>query len=342
MIKRLGIALLLLLLTLSTGWATDLNVLFIGNSHTFFNNLPHLCGYLAESGGHKINHDQWTIGGYSLAEHAENVTTLAKIAEGTWDYVVLQEHSLYPTIDHLRDVSFFPAARQLDSLIAVAGAETCLFMTWGWAEGGRHCVGEYCSDDFPDYFAMQGATTSAYEQLADELNAFLVPAGNVWAAAHHADPLADLWNPDGYHPTPEGSYLAACVFYARFFGESPEGLTYYGNITPERALFCQRMAGRVPTAIVDPPDLSTPRLVTNYPNPFNPTTSIVFDLPVELAVRLDIVDAAGRRVAVLRPGRLAAGRHQLTWDAGDAPSGVYLVRLVTARGETTGKILLAR
>jgi uncharacterized repeat protein (TIGR01451 family) len=71
------------------------------------------------------------------------------------------------------------------------------------------------------------------------------------------------------------------------------------------------------------------RLQNNYPNPFNPTTTIAFDLPESVKVRLAVFDLLGRQVALLVDGVTAAGSHEVTFQAGSLPSGMYLYRLQT-------------
>ena len=68
-------------------------------------------------------------------------------------------------------------------------------------------------------------------------------------------------------------------------------------------------------------------LRSNYPNPFNPSTIIEFDLPEARPVGLAVYDVVGRRVASLVDGVLAAGRHEVTWDAANLPTGVYFYRI---------------
>ena len=65
----------------------------------------------------------------------------------------------------------------------------------------------------------------------------------------------------------------------------------------------------------------------NYPNPFNPTTTIPFAVPEAADVTLAVYDLLGRRVAVLVEGEMAAGRHEAVFEASHLSSGVYLVRL---------------
>ena len=80
------------------------------------------------------------------------------------------------------------------------------------------------------------------------------------------------------------------------------------------------------------------RLAQNFPNPFNGSTVIPFDLPAAADVRAEIFDLAGRRVASFDGGRHGAGAGQLEWDAGDLPSGVYFYR-VSAGGRALARTM---
>jgi hypothetical protein len=70
-------------------------------------------------------------------------------------------------------------------------------------------------------------------------------------------------------------------------------------------------------------------LYQNYPNPFNPSTSISFALPRSSYVSLKIFNLLGQEVAELVNGELPAGYKSVTWNAANAPSGIYFCRLVT-------------
>ncbi len=90
-----------------------------------------------------------------------------------------------------------------------------------------------------------------------------------------------------------------------------------------------------------------PVLRGNYPNPFNPSTRIVFELPSAQNVALIVYDIRGRQVRRLVSGQLAAGGHEIVWQGTDAagravPSGIYLYRLVTRAGSQTGRMVLAK
>lgn len=80
----------------------------------------------------------------------------------------------------------------------------------------------------------------------------------------------------------------------------------------------------------------------NFPNPFNPSTQIVFSLAQSDDIRLDIYDIAGHHLTTLAEGRYAAGEHAVIWDAGSQPSGVYFYRLTSGSGVLARKMLLIK
>lgn len=132
----------------------------------------------------------------------------------------------------------------------------------------------------------------------------------------------------------------------------------YGNVTLwKRCQFSNRdgqtilpgfsngdITVQVPTGIDDEPSgLPTTFSVSqNYPNPFNPTTQIEFALPRTSHVRVDVFNVLGQTVATLANQRYQAGIHQVTFDATNQPSGVYLYRVTSETGSETHKMLLLK
>jgi len=83
--------------------------------------------------------------------------------------------------------------------------------------------------------------------------------------------------------------------------------------------------------------------LTAYPNPFNPTTVISFDLPVASEVRLSVYDVTGRDVgAGYKPAQMQAGHHSFTFDGTNLPSGIYFCRLTAGDFTATGKMVLMK
>ncbi|MCC5927231.1 MAG: T9SS type A sorting domain-containing protein [Bacteroidetes bacterium] len=80
----------------------------------------------------------------------------------------------------------------------------------------------------------------------------------------------------------------------------------------------------------------------NFPNPFNPTTTIRYELPMQAEVRLEVFDITGRLVSVLVNGAVQAGVHEVTFDGGRLASGVYLYRLNAGGQVLTQKLTLIK
>ena len=183
------------------------NVLFIGNSHTYYNDMPQMLSMLvhSENRGFEPAIDQCTGEGAGLAWHWESSATRNALREKPWDYVVLQDRSGGPLEE---PDSFTKHAGLLDGEIRKQGAKTLLFLTW--ANRSR-----------PD---TQAVLTDVYKTAAHKLHAALAPVGLAWEAIHRIDPGIELYHQDGRHANPIGSYLSACVFYSVMFNTSPQGL----------------------------------------------------------------------------------------------------------------------
>ena len=98
-------------------------------------------------------------------------------------------------------------------------------------------------------------------------------------------------------------------------------------------------------ALQDEGDSNVPdsfELEGNYPNPFNPTTTITFSVPESSPVRLAVFDMLGREVRVLVDGNVSAGSTEVVFDAAGLPTGTYLYRLTTPQSTIVRKMLLVK
>jgi len=212
-------------------------VLFLGNSYTYVNDLPSTFDQLAQSGGRPVAVAMVANGGETLADHSASSDSLGKIAAGGWTYVVLQEQSETPTTPAGRDYYTYPAARTLASAVESAGATPILFMTWAHRDG-------LASLGLPTYESMQQQIDAGYLDVAQELGVPVAPVGFTWYIVRHDHPDIGLWADDGSHPSTAGTYLAACVFYASIFGQSPEGLAFHDGVPDAQAAALQTEAGQ--------------------------------------------------------------------------------------------------
>jgi len=78
------------------------------------------------------------------------------------------------------------------------------------------------------------------------------------------------------------------------------------------------------------------------PSPFNPSTSLRFDLPAPAHVRLEVFDTAGRLIRTLVEERRQAGSHAVTFDGSGLPSGLYFARLTAGDYTQTQKLVLLK
>lgn len=83
-------------------------------------------------------------------------------------------------------------------------------------------------------------------------------------------------------------------------------------------------------------------LESNYPNPFNPTTTIHFQLPQDGFVTLSVYNMVGQKVATLLNGQVSAGYHSVTWEAGEYPTGIYLYRIEAGEFKQTKRMVLLK
>ena len=131
--------------TTSSDTITELNVLFLGNSYTYYNNLPYLVQKLANSVGLVLNHDQNTPGGAKLKDHVSG-TSISKIRQGGWDVVVLQEQSQIPSLSE-NVVCYWSHsyADQLSNEILASNpnAKIQWYLTWGRINGDSSLCGSY-------------------------------------------------------------------------------------------------------------------------------------------------------------------------------------------------------
>lgn len=182
-----------------------MRILFVGNSFTARNNLPALVARLAKERGIAIEYKLVQAGGASLRQHLNSGAVAAALEAAPYDTVVLQEQSTLPGKNAKR---MHENVRETHDLIAKAGAQTALYLTWARINQ-------------PD---GQRAITTAYATIAAELGATLVPVGMVWERflREHDHPV--LHDDDGSHPALAGTYLAACVFLVALLQEDPVGL----------------------------------------------------------------------------------------------------------------------
>lgn len=242
--------------------AQQAQVLFLGNSYTYVNNLPDLLYQLSLAGGDSISYDSNTPGGYTFQLHTSDATSISKINSRPWNYVILQGQSQEPSLDTNYVVTnVFPYATQLNNVIQANDSctQTIFYMTWGRKNGDASNCAAYppvCT-----FLGMQQQLENRYVQMANDNNAIVAPVGEAWKNVIATNPAFDLYQADESHPSLYGSYLTACVFYATIYKRSPVGLNFYAGLPISEATLLQTIAG---TTVLDSLQLWNTEIY--YPN----------------------------------------------------------------------------
>jgi hypothetical protein len=193
-----------------------IHVLYLGNSYTYYNNLPEIVSRLAKA-GHQCQVDarMEAPDGKRLKDHWESAATHEALNSQKWDYVVLQEQSSLG-IDYFlegqprvtSDEVFFPYAEKWAAEIARHGGRPVFFLTWA-----RKATPE-----------DQAALNYGFMHAGKKTGGIVAPVGLAWQRVRQEKPAMELYQRDGSHPSQAGSYLAACVLYATLYHRSPAGL----------------------------------------------------------------------------------------------------------------------
>jgi hypothetical protein len=178
-------------------------ILFIGNSYSFYNDLPDLLASQAAANGIQAQVRITARNGASLEDHWRDGEAVSLLRAQRWDFVVLQERSSIARDQTDHAASF---AARFDREIRKAGGRT-LF---------------YATPSRKGDVAKQEAIDRGYRRIAASLDAVVVPVGAAFQRAYAAMPDATLHAPDGIHPGRLGTWLAAYVFYVTLFGDLPE------------------------------------------------------------------------------------------------------------------------
>lgn len=187
----------------------SVRILWIGNSFTFFNDVPKMVEDMAVLNNIPVSTKRILKGGESFKGHLQNPELIRQLEKGGWDYVVMQEFSSTPAYStKFIAENIFPYATEIDSLAKKysPGVETIYYMTWGHKNGNIRQT-DYPLDD--TYELMQDRIITTYIDMAYENKGTVAPVGIAWRNIRDKYPEIELYSEDNFHPSLEGSYLAA-------------------------------------------------------------------------------------------------------------------------------------
>lgn len=221
----------------------SLKGLFLGNSLTYFNNLAYQVEWLARSNGDYLSSDTYAPGGYWLEAHSR--ISGFKIRSRQWDCVILQESPHYAAqSDAFLDTMVYPYVDSLKRMILENNPETeiVLYMAPAHKNGIENCdeVQTACT-----YDGMQERIKNTHIVISDRLGIKVAPAGIIWQIFMDKYPDIELFNDDGVHPNPLGTYLIACTVYSTIYRKKPIGIYVPDNVAIDDADKVQRLVSDI-------------------------------------------------------------------------------------------------
>ncbi len=208
----------------------DLNILFVGNSLTYTNDLPGMLEMLLDAHGDvgEAHVEAVARPNFGLVDHWNEGSARRRLAEGGWDYVIIQQG---PSATEGR-----PSLLSFSALFAeeaeAVGARLALYMVW---------PSTLRPQDFD-------GVADSYRTAAVQNGGLFLPAGEAWREAWAEDPSLALYDSDGFHPSALGTYLAALVMYEQLTGKNPVDLPAEIANSGGRVTISHELAGLLQTA----------------------------------------------------------------------------------------------
>ena len=250
------------------------NVLFIGNSLTYYHDMPETLQKMLNETASNFNIEQSTFPGMSLDWHLNNIIesrtedqintrrktagekteTEIKLSEKDWDVVILQEGTVRLLIPEAKAYKVETAIEEIKNRISNPNCEFILFKTWPskneypkqycyskWAID--HTLGndEYCSPEIANLEQEMALINESYDLLAEKYELRASDNGNKFYEILTEYPELSVYG-DNIHPNTNGAFLNACIFYQMLTGKKASGLKFNGEIEPKTAGLLKKIA----------------------------------------------------------------------------------------------------
>lgn len=230
-----------------------LKMLFIGNSYTYYHTYPVIFKEIAWREGHYADCNIFISGGYTMQQHLKNKHCMEVVDRGGYNYAMLQDQSILPTLNGTADDAGMAANMQkMVSRVRKTSPESkvLLEITWG-RKFGNNNFGKYepyiakYPHFYSSYDAMQNRLIEVMTAEAEQCNVGVNPVGLAWQIVMHEREDINLYHTDNHHQSYAGSYLSAAVayltIYQKPFGSNPADC----KLKPEIAKYLRSVAERV-------------------------------------------------------------------------------------------------
>ncbi len=216
--------------------AHDINILFIGNSYTFFNDIPGMMLQIAKNDPQNkfnISLQSVTFGGARLQDHWNNKNTHKIIESRQWDMIILQEQSQWALFSNtIKNTAFY--INKFTKKAAAQKSYVMLYQTWPRQPGSKWYNDPEHKNATKSVEYMMKTIKENTANIAYQNKILYAPIGEYWYKSLQQHPEINLYAPDGTHPSISGSYLAALVFYKYLTGNAPRNTSYIPKGIPQK------------------------------------------------------------------------------------------------------------
>lgn len=205
-----------------------IKVLFVGDNYTSKNNLSGMVENLAyddADGTYRIVADALVLDGFTFEQLWADVEIQKKITSDKWDYMILQPPGDWAlSRDNL--FSTYRALKNWTEFAKKAGTKTMFYQTWPRQPGSYWYTDVTTKIIFGAPERMSQKIDFGTSVMTREYGMISVPVGTYWARMLKENPNMPLYVTDGSNPSPQGSYLAALLFYKSIAGADISDIKY--------------------------------------------------------------------------------------------------------------------
>lgn len=241
MLKIKTVILIALSLKMIRVSAQTQQILFIGNSITYFNDMPQVFRDIAHEKGDSVDLTMYAPGGTGFQHHSVDNAVFDLFRNQTWDVIVLQPGSNEsPAYSQSRETTLSQARILIDSALTYSPCARILFYEISYGVWGNS------AQDISTYNNTMDQIRLTAEYLSDSTGLSYTPAGECLRHAWNEDPSVLLWGSTGdIHPNIKGSYLISCAFYAAIFHKPSSGNTVFNGNTVQDATYYQHISDSI-------------------------------------------------------------------------------------------------
>lgn len=249
--------------------AKKINILFIGNSLTYYHDMPKTLEKMLLESGLNVDVEQSTAPGMPLHRqiaalphpnqpidsNVEKLTaTESKMMEKEWDIIIMQSGTVPLLIPEARKHQVSSAVRRIKQKVNNSNVRFIIFNTWPSKESypKKYCYPgrfislsiedkEYCSPVITDLDDEIRLINEAYQEVAEINDVERTNHGSIFYKILKENSSIEILE-DEFHPSKMGAFLSACIFYKHLTGKSPKNLHYMGGLHFEQAKLIKELS----------------------------------------------------------------------------------------------------